>query len=161
MFEAARRARNSGTLVSFDGGAGRFREQLLEFLPLVDIAIVAREFAENLAGTAEIQTAAESIRALGPKLVGITDGLAGSWIFPPDAVDFHQPAFAVEDTIDTTGCGDVYHGAFLTGLAKNWTLEKCAELASAVAALNSRGLGGRGNLVSLAEAAEFTGRSAF
>lgn len=155
MFEAARRAREAGTLVSFDGGAGRFRAKLLDFLPLVDIAIVAREFAEKLAGAEEIETAARAIRALGPSLIGITDGLRGSWIFPPDGDDFHQPAFPLDDTVDTTGCGDVYHGSFLTGLAQNWPLRECARIASAVAALNSRALGGRGNLVDLDTARAF------
>lgn len=153
MFEAARRARDSGTLVSFDGGAGRFRQQLLEFLPLVDVAIVARDFAEKLAETSEIQSAMDAIRALGPGLVGITDGLNGSWIN-----DFHQPAFPLENTIDTTGCGDAFHGAFLAMLAKNHPLEECARIASAAAALNAQGLGGRGGLATLDEVQDFIQR---
>jgi sugar/nucleoside kinase (ribokinase family) len=31
------------------------------------------------------------------------------------ASPFHQPAFKAEPLIDTTGCGDVFHGAFLHG----------------------------------------------
>ncbi|MEM7014026.1 MAG: PfkB family carbohydrate kinase [Verrucomicrobiota bacterium] len=157
MFEAAKRAKAAGTLVSFDGGAGRYRPQLREFLELVDIAIVARDFAEKYAETREISAAAEAIRAAGPKLVGITDGTRGSWIFPDDDEPFHQPAFEIQDSVDTTGCGDVYHGAFLAGLAKNWDLRDCAKIASAYAALNTRGLGGRGALVDLATVREFAG----
>lgn len=157
MCEAAKRAKAAGTLVSFDGGAGRYRPQLREFLELVDIAIVARDFAEKYAKTDQIPAAAGSIRAAGPKLVGITDGTRGSWIFPDGGEPFHQPAFEIRDAIDTTGCGDVYHGAFLAGLAKNWDLRECAKIASAYAALNTRALGGRGALVDLATVREFAG----
>ena len=44
--------------------------------------------------------------------------------------------------VDTTGCGDTYHGAFLFGLASGWPLRECARLASRVAAENCRFLGG-------------------
>lgn len=149
IFDAARRAQSAQTRVSFDGGAHRFREAMREFIPLVDIAIVARDWAERFALTNDIEDAAAIIQQAGPSLVVITDGLAGSWISPKGDESFHQPAFPVEDVIDTTGCGDVYHGAFLTGLARGWELAECAGIASAMAALNTKGLGGRGNLADL------------
>ncbi len=149
MFAAAQRAKAAHTRVSFDGGAHRFREAIREFIPLVDVAIVARDWAARYALTDEIEDAAAVIHQAGPSLVVITDGLAGSWVFPAHAPSFHQRAFPVTDAIDTTGCGDVYHGAFLTGLAQGWDLAECAQIASAMAALNTQGLGGRGNLVAL------------
>jgi len=155
MFEAARRAREAHALVSFDGGANRFREAMRELIPLVDIAIVARDWATRFSHSEDPREAAAVIGMAGPSLVVITDGLAGSWIFPVDGTEFHQPAYPLADAVDTTGCGDVYHGAFLTGIARGWTLSECAAVASAVAALNTRGLGGRGNLVDLATAREF------
>jgi len=51
--------------------------------------------------------------------------------------------------VDTTGCGDTNHGAFLFGLASGWPLRECARLASRVAAENCRFLGGRGVLSTL------------
>ena len=149
LFQAAQIATSAGTLVSFDGGAHRFREPLREFMPLVDIAIVARDFAEQFAETRDLDQAAGIIRKSGPSLVGITCGTEGSWTYPENEAPFHQPAFPVEDVVDTTGCGDVYHGAFLTGLAWDWELKRCAQLASAAAAQNARALGGRGNLSTL------------
>jgi sugar/nucleoside kinase (ribokinase family) len=44
---------------------------------------------------------------------------------------------------DTTGCGDVFHGAFLHGWLSQWPLERCACYASRLAAKNAEGLGGR------------------
>jgi sugar/nucleoside kinase (ribokinase family) len=57
--------------------------------------------------------------------------------------------------VDTTGCGDSYHGAFLFGLLKGLDLEQTAALASAVAALNSQALGGRTGLPTLEQATAF------
>ena len=68
---------------------------------------------------------------------------------------FHQPAFLFPSVLDTTGCGDSYHGAFLFGLLRGLPLEKTAALASAVAALNSQALGGRGGIPTYAQAAAF------
>lgn len=152
---ACQYARASGVQVSFDGGAHRYRPELRELIPLVDICIVARDFAEQYTAETEIRRAAEMLRDEGPELVVITDGTRGSWICPQEGEPFHQPAYLVPDVVDTTGCGDSYHGAFLFGLVRGLDLERTAALASAVAALNSRGLGGRSALPSLEQATAF------
>lgn len=46
---------------------------------------------------------------------------------------FHQPSFKVT-AVDSNGTGDVFFGAFVYGLMKEWTLEKTAEFACAAAA---------------------------
>jgi len=153
-FAAARRARDAGVAVSFDGGANRFRPEMREYLPWIDLAIVSLDWAERFSGCPDPIEAGKRIRAAGPSLVAVTDGTRGSWVAHEDSW-FHQPAFRVPDTIDTTGCGDVYHGAFLAGWAWGWSLERCAQIASAAAAINSRAMGGRGCLPSLTEAETF------
>ena len=150
-FSAALVVKSAGGLVSFDGGAHRFDEKQRLFLHQVDIAIVARPWSAQFAETDDLEHAAHAIREVGPRWVVITDGLRGSWIYPPDELPFHQPAYPLPgfEAIDTTGCGDVYHGAFLTGIARGWSPTRCARVASAMAALNTKGLGGRGHLVTL------------
>ncbi len=59
------------------------------------------------------------------------------------------------DVVDTTGCGDGYHGAFLFGLLKGLNWKQTAALASAVAALNSQALGGRTGLPTLNQVTSF------
>ena len=53
--------------------------------------------------------------------------------------------------LDTTGAGDVFHGAFGWALAQGWDLAEVVEFASAVAALKCRRLGGRTGIPTLAE----------
>ena len=52
---------------------------------------------------------------LGPTVVGVTLG-AGGYVAIADGVEIESPAYAV-DTVDTTGCGDVFHAGYLLGSA--------------------------------------------
>jgi sugar/nucleoside kinase (ribokinase family) len=153
--QAVRFARAAGVQVSFDGGADRYRSILRELVPLTDVCIVARDFAEKYTGVQELPKAAELIEKCGPKLVVITDGIRGSYIHSREGQTFYQPAYIFHEVVDTTGCGDSYHGAFLFGLLRGYGLEKTASLASATAALNSQRLGGRSGLPNLKEVETF------
>ena len=156
--QAAKIARAAQVQVSFDGGAGRYRPELDELVPLTDICIVARDFAEKYTRETDIDMAADLLHRDGPGLVVITAGTKGSWIYPRGGAAFHQPAFSMPSVIDTTGCGDSYHGAFLFGLLKGMDLQRTAAFASAVAALNSQQLGGRNGLPNYDEVVSFLDR---
>ena len=139
----------SGTLLSFDGGAGRFRTELLPLLKKVDIGIVAKDFALKLSSQNEINSELwDSLHNAFPRAstLGITDGDRGSWIQENGGNIFHQPAYQIAEIMDTTGCGDVYHGAFLSGYLKGGSLKENAKNASAAGALHAKKVGGRGNL---------------
>jgi sulfofructose kinase len=144
--EAVKLAKESNVRVSFDGGENRFRPELKTLLPQTDICIVAQDFAEHYTGEAEISKSAGSLLKEGPEIAVVTDGINGSWVRTKAGLSVHQPAFLFPATVDTTGCGDSYHGAFLVGLLKGFPVEKTAAFASAVAALNSQHLGGRSGL---------------
>ena len=150
--QAAHIARKAGVRVSFDGGAQRYRHEIRPLVGLTDICIVAFDFARQYTGEAEVDPAARALLAEGPSLVVITDGVRGSWIYPRGAQSFHQAAFPQPDVVDTTGCGDTYHGALLFGLVRGLALPECATLASKTAAHNARFLGGRGGLATLLSA---------
>ncbi len=153
--EAVKTARESEVQISFDGGANRFRPELRTLLPMTDICIVAKDFADQYTGVTDASKSAAALVLDGPRVAAVTDGPNGSWFSTREGRSFHQPAFLLARTVDTTGCGDSFHGAFLAGLAKGLTLEGAAALASAVAALNSQKLGGRAGIPSYDEAVEF------
>jgi sulfofructose kinase len=153
--EAVRLAREAGVQVSFDGGSGRYRPALKELVPRTDICIVARDFAEKYTLERDINKAAEALLRCGPRLVVITGGTGGSWVHSRDGESFHQPAYTMPEVVDTTGCGDSYHGAFLYGLVKGMDLERTASFASAVGAINSQHLGGRAGLPTYEQVEKF------
>jgi sugar/nucleoside kinase (ribokinase family) len=66
-----------------------------------------------------------------------------------------QSWWSSPQVLDTTGCGDAYHGAFLFGLLRGLPLPQTAALASAAAALNGQAFGGRAALPCLPEVEAF------
>ena len=146
----ARKAKLAGTVISFDGGAHRYRDEICQLLPYTDILIVAAEFASHLAS--DLKGQLDRLLGYGAHIAGITDGKNGSWFACRDPQtdkfeSFHQPAFDISPLVDTTGCGDVFHGAFLASLLQKNSIRNAARRASAAAALNATALGGRGRLV--------------
>lgn len=85
--------------------------------------------------------------AVHERLALVACGSAGSWCAHAGDL-FHTPAFPIEP-VDSTGAGDVFHGAFLYALLRGDALRRAVRFASAAAALSCCGLGGRGSLPSL------------
>ena len=56
------------------------------------------------------------------------------------------PAYNV-NVVDTTGCGDVFHGAYAAELARGSDVETRLQIASALAAHKAQYRGGRGGLL--------------
>ena len=106
--------------------------------------------ASELAGEA-LLGAARRLHEHGPRVVVVTEGERGSWCVS-DEGEIHTPAFEVTPVVDTTGAGDVFHGAFLYARSQRWDLEACLRLAAATAALKCRKLGGRAGIPDLEEA---------
>lgn len=78
--------------------------------------------------------------------VVVTNGTEGSWALTPEGV-YYQAAFQVKAT-DTTGCGDVFHGAYAAGLLEGMSLEMRLEFAAWLASMTATKVGGREALLS-------------
>lgn len=141
--EAVQEARRAGVLISFDGGAGRYRESIRDLFEASQVRIVSREFATHWSGKSEISDMLECLIQPPALVAVITDGMSGSDGICLNGIKHHQPAFKADPLVDSTGCGDVYHGGFLHGWLCGWELPMCAEFASRLAARNAEGLGGR------------------
>jgi sulfofructose kinase len=63
---------------------------------------------------------------------------------------FYSPAYEVT-CMDTTGAGDVYHGAFCYGVITGMTLQDTLEFSNAAAAINCTAVGARGHIPVRAE----------
>ncbi len=145
---AARWMREQGRLVMID--AERYRETTAALLPYCNAIVVSERFGREMTGMEEPAQAARAIAALyGEALVVVTAGERGCWCVGLGE-DFHMPAYPVP-VLDTTGAGDVFHGAFLYGLLEEWPLRRVAQFASATAALKCRAPGGRAGIPTRAE----------
>jgi sugar/nucleoside kinase (ribokinase family) len=141
--QAVALAQQHGVTISFDGGAGRWRESLRDLVEASHLRIVSRNFAERCTGKGDLREMAAALLRPPAALLVITEGAAGSHIWTANGESFHQPAHPARPVIDTTGCGDVFHGAFLDGWLRGWQAEECAAHAARLAARNAEGLGGR------------------
>ena len=139
---AARAARAAGVRTCLDaGGPG---PRLVELVALTDVLIAGERFATSVADDGDYRMGAARLLAMGPDLVVVTRGEHGAFT-QTATIAFHTPAFVVP-VVDTTGAGDVFHGAYLFGLLHGWDLPAMAEFASAAAALKCIQLGGRAGI---------------
>ena len=153
---AAKWAREAGKKIVMD--AELTDPENDELMDLSTHVVASHGFAKSRVGDAPPAEAAKKlyerlVKKDPAKVVGVTAGVEGSYFVSAEG-EFHQPAFKV-DVVDTTGCGDVFHGAFAFGLVQGWDLPKVVEFAAAVAALKTRKLGGRAGIPSREETEKF------
>ena len=147
---AAQVARRAGIPIVGDFCPDEAREDLAG---MVDALIVSGACAQRLWPTGSWEEKLWALAALGPSFAAITAGAEGCYYLEGGLLR-HQEAFCVE-VVDTTGAGDVFHGAFAYALARRWPPARCVEFASALAALSCRGLGGRSGIPTLQETLGF------
>jgi sugar/nucleoside kinase (ribokinase family) len=151
--QAARWAKARGIPVSVD--AEEPTEHREELFALTDILIVSQRFGRTLTGLHDTQDVLEALSRLGPTCVGLTLGGAGSALRCRGEV-VHAPGFSV-NVVDTTGAGDVFHGAFVYGFLQGWEAGDILRFANAVSALKCTRLGGRTGIPRLEETRRFLG----
>lgn len=145
MIRAARIASEAGIPIVADieraGGEGF--EELME---LTTHLIVSREFAEQIAPGTPIAEAVKRIRRHAQQTVVVTCGAEGCWYLGEGVEEpAHQPAYRVQ-VVDTTGCGDVFHGAYAAALARGLPLPERIRIASATAAMKATHTGGQAGI---------------
>jgi len=143
---AARIARDLGVPVvaDFEHGSG---PEVDDVLGLVDHLIVPLGFARSHTGVREPADVVRRLAEPGRFCTAVTAGERGCWFVTGDAPDrvAHQPAFPVE-VADTTGCGDVFHGAYAAAVAWGWPAAQSIRFAAATAALKATAPGGRAGI---------------
>jgi len=147
----AKKAKKDGSEVILD--LGNLRENIEELFPLVDYIVVSKKFAYDYTHLQDLSQACLELKKIGFKCVVVTLSEKGCLWTDGDKVNYF-PGFKLK-VVDTTGAGDVFHGAFIFGLLKKWRMEKIIEFASACAALKCRKLGGREGIPSLKEVQGF------
>jgi sulfofructose kinase len=118
-----------------------------------DYVVASHRYATACTGLPDPAAAARALAGDVPGVVVVTAGRDGAHA-AAGGDTWHQPAFTVP-VKDTTGAGDVFHGAFLFGVLRGWDLYRTMAFASAAAALKCRALGGRSGIASRAETARF------
>ncbi|MCZ6782942.1 MAG: PfkB family carbohydrate kinase [Proteobacteria bacterium] len=150
---AVKHARRCGAVVI--GDFSDARPAFVRLLPYVDHAIVPLEFTQAWGRGDPRQT----LHALHDEFGGspvVTLGRRGALAL----VDGRVRRIGAERVRvrDTTGAGDVFHGAFAAGLAHGWSVLESLDLAARAASRSCTALGGMGRLLRSREMREIRRR---
>jgi sulfofructose kinase len=120
-------------------------------LPLVDYLIASSEFPARWTGIDDPMAALQHIHSQnGMRMAAMTLGAHGALAYTEGRF-FYSPAFAV-NCVDTTGAGDVFHGAFCYSVLQQMPIAEALEFSNAMAALNCTAQGARGRIATGEEA---------
>ncbi len=121
--------------------------------PFIDYLIASTQFLPAVTGQADPFKVLENMaRVYKVRMPGMTLGRDGAVVYHEGRFHY-SPGFVVE-TMDTTGAGDVFHGAFAYALLASWDIPRALDFANAMAALNCTALGARGGIKSRLAAEE-------
>ncbi len=120
-------------------------------LPYVDYLIASTSFPVEWTSERDPFRALELIQhEYGMRVAAMTLGPYGALALSEGRFHY-SPAFVV-NCQDTTGAGDVFHGAFCYAVVKEFALDDALEFSNAMAALNCKALGAQGGIKGIAAA---------
>jgi sulfofructose kinase len=139
---AAACAREAGVTIVID--AETVKPGTREMVGAADYIVCSSSFPGDFTGKQDIREALQHIRATGPRCVVATMAREGALALSDEGYT-RSRGFKVK-CVDSTGAGDVFHGAFILGLAQGWDLGRILDFSNAAAALNCTALGARGGI---------------
>jgi sulfofructose kinase len=147
--QAARIAREHGIPVTVD--VDTIYHGFDRVLPYVDYLVASSEFPVQWTNERDPFRALETIQEeFHLKVAAMTLGALGA-LARVDGRFIYSPAFVV-NCVDTTGAGDVFHGAFCYAVLQNMPMREILEFSNAMAALNCTALGARGGISTVDQA---------
>jgi sulfofructose kinase len=140
---AARLARTHGIPVTVD--VDTIYPGFEDVLPNVDYLLASSEFPARWTGEPDCFKALELLqREYGMRVAAMTLGAHGS-LARVDGGFVYAPGYVV-DAVDTTGAGDVFHGAFCYAVLQDMPIGEALDFSNAMAALNCTAPGARGGI---------------
>ncbi len=137
---AALFAREHGIVTVMD--ADNYQEGIVKLLPCLDVFIASEFFYRDMFGNLLYEEGCRKLLEAGPSTAIVTLGSRGSVGMTAQDGFFRTESFHVP-VRDTTGAGDVFHGAYIVGLLEGMDAPECARFASAVSAIKCTCFGGR------------------
>ncbi|WP_339038717.1 sugar kinase [Bradyrhizobium symbiodeficiens] len=148
LFREAR-ARGIPTVLDGDMAEPDVFERLL---PLTDHAIFSEPALAAFAGSTDDKSLAALAR-FGCRVIAVTRGETGvTWY---ENGELHRQAAYAVDVVDTTGAGDVFHGAYTLAIGAGLDVRAAMAFSAAAAAMKCRHAGGRNGIADINECLVF------
>lgn len=149
---AARWAQEEGIPVA--GDFDNLYAGVEEVLENTDYVIASKDFPQRLTKEPNLLKSLPQIfSGFKCHLMAVTLGRLGAIAWNGTAF-FLCPGFKVR-AVDTTGAGDIFHGAFIYAFIQKWPLQRILDFSCAADALNCTAIGARGNIATLQAIDEF------
>jgi sugar/nucleoside kinase (ribokinase family) len=116
-----------------------------EFFRRADHLIIGLELGRQMTGEQTPEAVVAALAGAGHVCSAVTAGAQGCWYAERAGPVQHFPAFTVP-VVDTTGCGDVFHGAYAAAIAHGESVDRAIAVATAAAGLKATQPGGRAGI---------------
>jgi sulfofructose kinase len=146
-----REARAQGIATVLDGDMAD-AEVFERLLPLTDHAIFSEPALTAFAGSARDESLAALAR-FGCRVIAVTRGEGGVSWYENGAL--HRQAAYPVDVVDTTGAGDVFHGAYALAIGAGLDVRAAMAFSAGTAAMKCRHAGGRNGIPTINECLVF------
>ena len=134
--------------------AGTYKPYLESLTNKVDYLICSEDFANQYTGievklsdNESLEYIFKQLRKLNKNNIIVTLGEKGL-VYEKDNNIIHMPAFKAK-AIDTTGAGDIFHGAFAYCISNGYSLEKSLQISSMTSSISVEFLGGQTSIPSI------------
>lgn len=134
--------------------AGTYKEEIKDLIQSVDYLVCSQDFAYQYTGIqvdikerSTIEETFKKLKSINGNHIVVTLGDQGC-IYEEEGTYQHLPAFHVK-AVDTTGAGDIFHGAFAYAMSKSYSLHDALLISSLASAISVESLGGQPSIPDL------------
>jgi sulfofructose kinase len=120
----------------------------LDLVRRVDHLIVGVQLAGQVTGESDPAAMVRALSRPEQACCAVTAGEEGCWYSESGGAVQHFPALRVQ-VVDTTGCGDVFHGAYAACIARGESVSRAIRISTATAGIKATRPGGRSGIPDL------------
>lgn len=138
--------------------AGRTKREIRELCRMVNYVVCSKDFAEKISGVTiyendGLEYAYKKLEDEFHSNIVITLGSTGCCYRNEQNQVEIVPSLKVK-AVDSTGAGDIFHGAFVYGISQNWPMSKILRFANLTGAMSVTRIGGRNSIFELEDMIE-------
>ena len=128
--------------------AGRASKEVVELAKMVNYVVASKDFAEEVTGIKINYDDQETLKQLYSRLESMFSGMIVITLEDKGCIYKYNGELGIMDALevealDTTGAGDIFHGAFVYGLTKGYNINVVLTIATIAGSLSVTKVSGR------------------
>lgn len=128
--------------------AGRASKEVVELAKMINYVVASKDFAEEVTGIKINYDDQETLKQLYSRLESMFSGMIVITLEDKGCIYKYNGELGIMDALevealDTTGAGDIFHGAFVYGLTKGYNINVVLTIATIAGSLSVTKVSGR------------------